>query len=83
MVLDLCQFPLIHERYTVKCSSRSYAAWVCATLHILYGIIENHHVMTCIGNRTNAAFIPDNFDHVLIAVEIMILPPIFVETIWI
>ena len=28
--------------------------------------------MISIGNRVNAAFIPDNFDHVLIAVEIMI-----------
>ena len=44
---------------------------------------ENHHVMTCIGSRVNATFIPDNFDHVLIAVLIMILPPIFVRMIWI
>ena len=34
---------------------------------------ENHHVVTCIGNRVNATFIPDYFDHVLIAVDIMIL----------
>ena len=44
---------------------------------------ENHHVMTCTGNRVNATFIPDNFDHVLIAVEIMILPAKFVKIIWI
>ena len=25
---------------------------------------ENHHVMTCIANRVNATFIPDNSDHV-------------------
>ena len=34
--------------------------------------------MTCIGISENATFIPDNFDHVLIAVDIMILPAIFV-----
>ena len=33
---------------------------------------ENHHVMTCTGNKVNAIFIPNNFDHVLIAVDIMI-----------
>ena len=44
---------------------------------------ENHHVMTCTGNRVNATFIPDNFDHVLIAVEIMILPAKLVKIIWI
>ena len=32
--------------------------------------------------QDNAAFIPDNIDHVLIAVDIMILPPVFVETMW-
>ena len=45
--------------------------------------IENHHVLTCIGNRENGAFIPDNFNHVLISAEIMILPSIFVKMIWI
>ena len=25
---------------------------------------ENHHVMICIGNKVNATYIPDNFDHV-------------------
>ena len=39
--------------------------------------------MTYIGNRVNATFIPDNFDHVLLAIEIMILPPIFVKIIWV
>ena len=34
--------------------------------HIYRGT-ENHHVMICIGNRVNAAVIPDNFEHVLIA----------------
>ena len=33
---------------------------------------ENDHVMTCIGNRVNATFIPNNFWPCLIAVEIMI-----------
>ena len=32
----------------------------------------NHHVMTYTGNRVNATFIPDNFDHILIAVYITI-----------
>ena len=44
---------------------------------------ENDHVMTCIGNRVNATFIPNNFLPCLIAVEIMIFPPIYVKTIWI
>ena len=39
--------------------------------------------MTCIGNRVNATSIPDNFDHISIAVEIATLPPIFIEIIWI
>ena len=39
--------------------------------------------MTCIGNRVNAKSIPDNVDHVFIAVEIMLLPVIFVKVIWI
>ena len=44
---------------------------------------KNHHVMTCIGSRVNATFIPDNFDHVLIAVDITTLPAIFVKILWI
>ena len=35
--------------------------------------------MTCIGNGANAAFVPDNFEHVLIAVESKTLNPIFVK----
>ena len=46
-------------------------------MHILN--YENHHVMTCMGNRVNATIVTDNFDHVLIAVDIMILPAIFVK----
>ena len=37
--------------------------------------------MICTGNRVNAAFIPENFDRVLIAIKIMILSPILVEAI--
>ena len=39
----------------------------------------DHHVMICIGNMVNAAFIPDNFDDVLWVVEIMIVSNEFVE----
>ena len=30
--------------------------------------------MTCIGNRVNSAFIPDNFDHDLIALKLESYP---------
>ena len=39
--------------------------------------------MTCIDNRVNATFMHENFDHVLIAVDVMILPAIFIEIMWI
>ena len=42
---------------------------------LMHRSIENYHVMTSIHNRVNAAFIPNNFDHVSIAVEIRKLKP--------
>ena len=41
-------------------------------LYVLLCSYENHHVMTWIGNRVNATFMPDNIDHILTAVDIMI-----------
>ena len=48
-------------------------------MHIIYRNTENHHVTICIGDMVNAAVIHDNFDHVFIAVYIIILPLIFVK----
>ena len=64
---NIWYFPFSKQQYMPFCTDYVYRS------------NENHNVMTCIGNRVNAAFIPDKFDRVVIAVRIMILPPIFVK----
>ena len=46
---------------------------------IRYKSIENLQVKTCVSSRVNVAFIPDNLDHVLVDMYIILLAIIFVK----